>query len=291
MPTELLKNEPPGQEFWKRIKSIPVLPPGKERRLFQRLEENPDDESTRDKIIESNLRLVAFWARKMQATHPANGLNLEDLFQEGSIGLMHAINKFDWKKGYKFSSYATWWIRQAIRKAIGNSNFIRIPLEYQTELRKFLMVRDQLFQELEREPSTEEIAGKMGLSQKRVHRLQAILLMGLPLSLDAPVNDYNNPSLNIIPLPDNNGGSSADDNLRRDAIYQALKVLGNSPVGRRQQEILISRFGLKDGVNRTLKEMSKDFGLSREGVRQIEQQALARIRRSPKAKKLLKDLL
>jgi len=269
-----------GSGYGLNIKKFPVLSTEEEKELFQKLEKNPEDQGVRDEIIKSNFRLVAMWVQRIRHTCQTGDLEFDDLFQEGVKGLIQAVEKFDYKQGNKFSTYASWWIRRTVRRAIDNEgSLIRVPVNFRTKTREFLSVQNELFQELGREPTIEEMAVKMGISPAKASLIQEAIALGKIYSLDTPLGNDDENSL-YIDLID--GGQNTQDiaetNLMRETLRQALvEIFGDG----RQKKILCLRFGLEDGRSWTLDEVGQEFNITRERVRQIQNKALEKLRENP----------
>jgi len=263
------------QAYLKEIGKTPLLTFEEERELAKRAEKG--DEEARQKLIKANLRLVVSIAKRYINRTP--NLSILDLIQEGNIGLSRAVEKFDYRKGFKFSTYATWWIRQAITRALADfSRTIRIPVHMVEVISKYTQVRKQLIQELGREPLAEEIAVEMGIDVDRVRQVQKISQE--ILSIEAPIGEREEANLSDF-IPDKKTLTPAQHtnlSLLRDLIRDILVDLSD-----REQQILKMRFGLDDGVTHTLEEVGQVFHVTRERIRQIEAKALEKIKEHHKA--------
>ena len=276
---EEIELDDPVKMYLKEIGKIPLLTPEEEVELAKRVEQG--DEEAKKKLIEANLRLVVSVAKR----YIGRGLLFLDLIQEGNLGLIKAVEKFDWRKGYKFSTYATWWIRQAITRAIADqARTIRIPVHMVETMNKIHKVTRQLTQELGRKPTEEEIAEKSGLP---VERIREISMMGQePLSLEMPVGEDED--THLADFVENKGLSPADVSIQK-SLKKDIEELLNE-LSEREREILKLRFGLEDNQPRTLEEVGKLFNVTRERIRQIEAKALRRLRHPSRSKKI-KDYL
>jgi len=267
------------QMYLREIGNYPLLSADEEVSLAKRIEK--DDEAARQKLTLSNLRLVVSIAKKYVGRSP--NLTLLDLIQEGNIGLFRAVVKFDYKRGYKFSTYATWWIRQAITRALADhARTIRIPVHMVETINKYQQVVRRLVQDLGREPLPEEVAAEMGINVDKIRHIQKISQD--TVSLEAPVGDSEEDSSLADFIPDEDSVSpfvTAARKLLKDHLDAIISEL--SP---REQKILDMRFGLGDGVTHTLEEVGKVFGVTRERIRQIEAKALEKIRQHEKTEKL-----
>ncbi len=261
------------QSYLKEIGRESLLKSEDERELAKRIEKG--DEEARRQFIKANLRLVVSIAKRYVNRSP--NLSILDLIQEGNIGLSRAVDKFDYRRGYKFSTYAHWWIRQAITRALADqSRTIRIPVHMVETISKYTQAKRRLFQELGREPLAEEIAIEMGVPVERVYHIQKISQE--VISLESPLGDGGDDDDSVLAnfIQDEKTLSpqqSASQALLRERIRKILEDLAP-----REQKILGMRFGLDDGVTHTLEEVGKQFGVTRERIRQIEAKALARIR-------------
>ena len=270
----------PVRMYLKEIGKVPLLSADEEIALAKRMEEG--DEEAKKKLAEANLRLVVSIAKR----DVGRGMQFLDLIQEGNMGLIKAVEKFDWSKGYKFSTYATWWIRQAITRAIADqARTIRIPVHMVETINKLSRVKRQLVQELGRDPSPEEIAKEMGIPVSKVREISKVAQD--PVSLETPIGEEEDSHLGDF-IPDNDTPVPADAATYTLLREQLLDVLGT--LTDREQKVLRLRFGLDDGRNRTLEEVGKEFNVTRERIRQIEAKALRKLRHPSRSKKL-KDYL
>lgn len=270
----------PVRMYLKDIGKIPLLDPEREAYLAERIALG--DQDAKNELVEANLRLVVSIAKK----HVGRGMYFLDLIQEGNLGLMKAVDKFDHTKGYKFSTYATWWIRQAITRAIADqARTIRIPVHMVETINKLIRVQRQLLQELGREPYPEEIAEKMGLPVERVREIQKISQE--PVSLETPIGEEEDSHLGDF-IQDDNVPVPAEAAAFTLLKEQLVEVLGT--LTEREQKVLCLRFGLEDGRARTLEEVGKEFDVTRERIRQIEAKALRKLRHPSRSRKL-KDYL
>ncbi len=269
----------PIQIYLKEIGRVAFLTSEQERDLAKRIEKG--DEEAKKKLAQANLRLVVSIAKKYIGRSP--NLSFLDLIQEGNLGLFRAVEKFDWHKGYKFSTYATWWIRQAITRALADqARTIRIPVHMVETISKYSQAKKRLLQDLGREPAPEEIASEMGIPLEKVYHL--VKISQSTVSLETPVGEDDEDSVLAEFIKDEKEippNIMAARTLLRDRLKEILIDL--TP---REQKILSMRFGLKDGVNHTLEEIGNEFGVTRERIRQIEAKALERIREHKNLKKL-----
>lgn len=270
----------PVRMYLKEIGKIPLLTGDEEIDLAQRMEEG--DEIAKKKLAEANLRLVVSIAKR----YVGRGMLFLDLIQEGNLGLMKAVEKFEYRKGFKFSTYATWWIRQAITRAIADqARTIRIPVHMVETINKLVRIQRQLVQELGRDPSPEEIGKEMNLEVERVREIMKIAQE--PVSLETPIGEEEDSHLGDF-IPDEDvlaPAEAATFTMLREQLIEVLDSL--TP---REQKVLRLRFGLDDGRARTLEEVGKEFEVTRERIRQIEAKALRKLRHPSRSKKL-KDFL
>ena len=272
--------EDPVRMYLKEIGKVPLLSAEEEIEYAQRMEEG--DEEAKKRLAEANLRPVVSIAKR----YVGRGMQFLDLIQEGNLGLIKAVEKFDYRKGYKFSTYATWWIRQAITRAIADqARTIRIPVHMVETINKLVRVQRQLLQELGREPSPEEIAETMDIPVERVREIQKISQE--PVSLETPIGEEEDSHLgdfiqdDNVPVP----AEAAASTLLKEQLVEVLGTLTD-----REQKVLRLRFGMDDGRARTLEEVGKEFNVTRERIRQIEAKALRKLRHPSRSRKL-KDYL
>ena len=270
----------PVRMYLKEIGKVQLLSADEEIELAKRMEEG--DLAAKKRLAESNLRLVVSIAKR----YVGRGMLFLDLIQEGNLGLIKAVDKFDYRKGYKFSTYATWWIRQAITRAIADqARTIRIPVHMVETINRLIRTQRQLLQELGREPQPEEIAQAMGVTVEKVREIQKISQE--PVSLETPIGEEEDSHLgdfiqdDNVPIP----ADAAAFSLLRQQLDEVLDTLTE-----REQKVLRLRFGLSDGRSRTLEEVGKEFNVTRERIRQIEAKALRKLRHPSRSKKL-KDYL
>ena len=277
--TDSAKNIPtddPVRMYFKEIGKVPLLSAEEERELAIRIEQG--DEEAKKKLCESNLRLVVSIARR----YLNRGLSFLDLIQEGNLGLIKAVEKFDYTKGYKFSTYATWWIRQAITRSIADqARTIRIPVHMVETINKLIRISRQLLQEYGREPTSEEIAKEMGISVDKVREIKKISQD--PVSLETPIGEEEDSHLGDF-IPDEDIPSPVDAAAYSMLQKQLREVLDT--LSEREKKVLILRFGLDDGRPRTLEEVGREFNVTRERIRQIEAKALRKLRHPSRSKKL-----
>jgi len=275
-----IRMDDPVRMYLKEIGRVPLLSADEEIELAQRIEQG--DEQAKRRLAEANLRLVVSIARR----YVGRGMLFLDLIQEGNMGLIRAVEKFDYRKGFKFSTYATWWIRQAITRSIADhSRTIRIPVHMVETINKLVRVSRQLLQELGREPTPEEIAQKMEMSVEKVLEIQKVSQE--PISLETPIGEENDSKLGEF-IEDQEAKAPADA-----AAYELLKEQLSDVLDtltEREESVLRLRFGLDDGRSRTLEEVGQEFGVTRERIRQIEAKALRKLRH-PSRSKRLKDFL
>ena len=272
--------EDPVRMYLKEIGKVNLLTAEQEIQLAQRMEKG--DEEAKKKLAEANLRLVVSIAKR----YVGRGMLFLDLIQEGNLGLIKAVEKFDYRKGYKFSTYATWWIRQAITRAIADqARTIRIPVHMVETINKLIRVSRQLLQELGREPTPEEIAKEMDMSVERVREI--LKISQEPVSLETPIGEEEDSHLGDF-IQDDNVPVPADAAAFTLLKEQLVEVLGT--LTEREQKVLRLRFGLDDGRARTLEEVGQEFNVTRERIRQIEAKALRKLRHPSRSRKL-KDYL
>ncbi len=270
----------PVRMYLKEIGKVPLLSADEEIDLAKRMEAG--EEAAKQKLCEANLRLVVSIAKR----YVGRGMLFLDLIQEGNLGLIKAVDKFDWRKGYKFSTYATWWIRQAITRSIADqARTIRIPVHMVETINKLMRVSRQLLQEYGREPLPEEIAKEMDISEDKVREILKIAQE--PVSLETPIGEEEDSHLGDF-IPDEDVPAPADAaafSMLKEQLVEVLDTLTE-----REQKVLKLRFGLEDGRARTLEEVGKRFDVTRERIRQIEAKALRKLRHPSRSKKL-KDYL
>ena len=268
--------EDPVRMYLKEIGKVPLLSAEREIELAKRMEEG--DEDAKKELAEANLRLVVSIAKR----YVGRGMLFLDLIQEGNLGLIKAVEKFDYHKGYKFSTYATWWIRQAITRAIADqARTIRIPVHMVETINKLIRVSRQLLQELGREPLPEEIAKELDMPVERVREI--LKISQEPVSLETPIGEEEDSHLgdfiqdNNVPVP----AEAAAQTLLKEQLDEVLDTLTE-----REQKVLRLRFGMNDGRARTLEEVGKEFDVTRERIRQIEAKALRKLRHPSRSRKL-----
>ena len=279
-----VSSDDPVRLYLKEIGKYPLLTTEEEIALAKQIAEGTPEEqaAAKKKLSEANLRLVVSIAKR----YVGRGMQFLDLIQEGNLGLIKAAEKFDYTKGYKFSTYATWWVRQAITRAIANqARTIRIPVHMVETINKLVRIQRQLLQELGREPTPEEIGEEMGLSAERVREIQKISQE--PVSLETPIGEEEDSQLGdfieddaaVVP-PD-----AASFSMLQEQLAKVLEGLAE-----RERKVISLRFGLEDGHPRTLEEVGREFGVTRERIRQIESKTLAKLRHPSRSSKL-KDYL
>ncbi len=268
--------EDPVRMYLKEIGKVPLLSAEREIELAKRMEEG--DEEARKELAEANLRLVVSIAKR----YVGRGMLFLDLIQEGNLGLIKAVEKFDYHKGYKFSTYATWWIRQAITRAIADqARTIRIPVQMVETINKLIRVSRQLLQELGREPLPEEIAKELDMPVERVREI--LKISQEPVSLETPIGEEEDSHLgdfiqdDNVPVP----AEAAAQTLLKEQLDEVLDTLTE-----REQKVLRLRFGMNDGRARTLEEVGREFDVTRERIRQIEAKALRKLRHPSRSRKL-----
>ena len=272
--------EDPVRMYLKEIAKVPLLSAEEEIELAKKMELG--DQDAKKRLAEANLRLVVSIAKR----YVGRGMLFLDLIQEGNLGLIKAVEKFDYQKGYKFSTYATWWIRQAITRAIADqARTIRIPVHMVETINKLIRVSRQLLQELDREPSPEEIAEEMNMPVDRVREI--LKISQEPVSLETPIGEEEDSHLGDF-IQDDNVPVPADAAAFTLLKEQLVEVLGT--LTEREQKVLRLRFGLDDGRARTLEEVGTEFNVTRERIRQIEAKALRKLRHPSRSRKL-KDYL
>ena len=266
----------PVRLYLKEIGRFQLLSSEEEIRICEKMEQG--DSYAKQRLTECNLRLVVSIAKK----YVGRGLPLLDLIQEGNIGLMRAVDKFEYQKGYKFSTYATWWIRQAVTRAIADqAKTIRVPVHMIETCNKIIRVSRQLIQEIGREPTSAEISEKTGIPVDKVE--EALKLTAEPASLDSPVGDEEDSTLGNFVKDESmlSPEEAAYRSALKEAMAEALETLSE-----RERDVLVMRFGIKDGREKTLEEVGKAFGVTRERIRQIEAKALRKLRQPSRARQL-----
>ena len=266
----------PVRMYLKEIGKVPLLSPDEEIELAQRMAEG--DEAAKQKLAEANLRLVVSIAKR----YVGRGMLFLDLIQEGNLGLIKAVEKFDYTKGYKFSTYATWWIRQAITRAIADqARTIRIPVHMVETINKLVRVSRQMLQQLGRDPLPDELAEELGIPEEKVREIMKIAQE--PVSLETPIGEEEDSHLGDF-IPDDDAPAPAEAaafTLLKEQLMDVLDTLAP-----REEKVLKLRFGLEDGRARTLEEVGKEFNVTRERIRQIEAKALRKLRHPSRSRKL-----
>ena len=277
---EGISTDDPVRMYLKEIGKIPLLTADEEIELAKRMEKG--DPEAKKRLAESNLRLVVSIAKR----YTGRGMQFLDLIQEGNLGLIKAVEKFDYKKGYKFSTYATWWIRQAITRGIADTGrTIRVPVHMVETINKTLRMTRTLLQELGREPTPEEVADRLNVPVSRVR--EVLKISRDPVSLDTPIGEEDDSHLGDF-IEDDSALSPADSaafSMLREELNTALESLTD-----RERQVVELRFGLRDGRARTLEEVGREFNVTRERIRQIEAKALRKLRHPSRSRKL-KDYL
>ncbi|HWR24255.1 MAG TPA: RNA polymerase sigma factor RpoD [Feifaniaceae bacterium] len=278
--SEGLNIDDPVRMYLKEIGKVPLLTAAEEVEIAQRMAEG--DQDAKQQLAEANLRLVVSIAKR----YVGRGMLFLDLIQEGNLGLIKAVEKFDYRKGYKFSTYATWWIRQAITRAIADqARTIRIPVHMVETINKLIRVNRQLLQEYGRDPRPDEIAREMGITEDKVREI--IKIAQEPVSLETPIGEEEDSHLGDF-IPDDDAPAPAEvvaGTLLKEQLMDVLDTLTT-----REEKVLRLRFGLDDGKARTLEEVGREFAVTRERIRQIEAKALRKLRHPSRSKKL-KDFL
>jgi len=278
--SEGLNIDDPVRMYLKEIGKVPLLSAAEEVEIAQRMAEG--DQEAKQQLAEANLRLVVSIAKR----YVGRGMLFLDLIQEGNLGLIKAVEKFDYRKGYKFSTYATWWIRQAITRAIADqARTIRIPVHMVETINKLIRVNRQLLQEYGRDPRPDEIAREMGITEDKVREI--IKIAQEPVSLETPIGEEEDSHLGDF-IPDDDAPAPAEvvaGTLLKEQLMDVLDTLTS-----REEKVLRLRFGLDDGKARTLEEVGREFAVTRERIRQIEAKALRKLRHPSRSKKL-KDFL
>ena len=267
----------PVKTYLKDIGKVPLLTGDEEVELAKKMSEG--DEYARKKLSEANLRLVVSIAKRYVGR---TSMQFLDLIQEGNIGLIKAVEKFDYSKGFRFSTYATWWIRQSITRAIADqSRTIRIPVHMVETLHKLSRTTRQLLNELGRDPTNAEIAERMGITEAKVNEIQKIALD--PISLESPVGEEEDSKISDF-VEDENAATPLDSTVKTMLRQQLLKIV--EELMPREQQVIKLRYGLEDGQPRTLEEVGKEFNVTRERIRQIEAKALRKLRHPNRSKKI-----
>ena len=278
--SEGISIDDPVRMYLKDIGKVPLLSESEEKEIAQRMADG--DEEAKQQLTEANLRLVVSVAKR----YVGRGMQFLDLIQEGNLGLIKAVDKFDYQKGYKFSTYATWWIRQAITRAIADqARTIRIPVHMVETINKLVRVNRQLLQELGREPRPDEIAEEMGYSEEKVREI--IKIAQEPVSLETPIGEEEDSHLGDF-IPDDD--APAPDSMATHAMLQKQLAEVLNTLTPREARVLRLRYGLIDGRNRTLEDVGKEFNVTRERIRQIEAKALRKLKH-PSRSKRLKDYI